>query len=81
MISGLPIKKQAASEVLVSSMEGPTFPKASPMFSSTDFLLSTSRPWYVWTNIKILSTPTANTKNGITWKFYYLFVIMIYLLK
>lgn len=70
-----PIKKHKHSDILVSNIDGPTSPKILPtcscMVSSSHFGFFS----YVWIKIKILSTPTANTKNGITYNMYYTYVL------
>lgn len=71
----LPMIKHAASDKLVSKIEGPTFPNARPICCSTDSVFFLSNRWYVCTRINMLSTPTANTKNGMTWKKKVLFLI------
>lgn len=59
----------------MSNIDGPTSPKILPtcscMDSSSHFIFLS----YVWIKIKILSTPTANTKNGITCNMYYTYVL------
>lgn len=69
-----PIKKHKHSDILVSNIDGPTSPKILPMCSSMDSSSNFGFLSYVWIKIKILSTPTANTKNGITCNTYYTYV-------
>lgn len=62
----LPKKKQQLSDMLVSNIEGPTCPKVLPIcWACVSFGFLTSL-WCVCTNMKMLSTPTASTRNGIT---------------
>ena len=61
-----PIPKQQHPLAVVNRIEGPISPKAFPMASDIFSYLNLSTLLNAWTSIKILSTPTANTKNGIT---------------
>lgn len=47
-------------------MLGPTWPRIRPICSGIDSLGWRLSLWCVWTRIKILSTPTARTRNGMT---------------
>lgn len=67
-----PIKKHKHSDILVSNIDGPTSPKILPTWSHMDSSSHFGFLSYVWIKIKILSTPTANTKNGITYNTYVL---------
>lgn len=67
-----PIKKHKHSDILVSNIDGPTSPKILPTWSHMGSSSHFGFLSYVWIKIKILSTPTANTKNGITCNTYYI---------
>jgi len=62
----IPRKKQQLSDTLVSNMLGPTWPSVRPMCSGIDSFGRLPSLWWVCTRIKILSTPTASTRNGMT---------------
>lgn len=62
--------KQQHSDADVNKIDGPTLPNASPIPSPTDLYFRLSNRSYVCTSIKILSTPIARTKNGITFRNY-----------
>lgn len=68
-----PIKKHKHSDILVSNIDGPTSPKILPTWSHMGSSSHFGFLSYVWIKIKILSTPTANTKNGITCNTYVLY--------
>lgn len=61
-----PMAKQAPSDIDVIKIDGPTWPNASAMLSLTPPYCVLSKRLYVCTKMNKLSTPTANTKNGIT---------------
>lgn len=63
----LPRKKQQDSETLVSNIDGPTRPSTLPMCCSIVSPSNLGSLWCARTRIKMLSTPTASTKNGITY--------------
>lgn len=65
--SRLPRKKQHDSDKLVRSMDGPTWATTRPICSTWLSFGRRGSLWCVCTRMKILSTPTASTKNGITW--------------
>ena len=61
-----PRKKHRASAVVESSMEGATLPTTRPTCSSTLSPSFRGSRCHVCTKMKMLSTPTASTKKGIT---------------
>lgn len=68
-VGSLPRKKQQTSESDDTNMDGATSPTMRPMCSSWDSPRLRGSRWYVWTKMKMLSTPTANTKKGITFNY------------
>lgn len=63
---GLPIPKQQHSDKDVSNIDGPIVPSASPILSDEFVYFIRSIRSKACTNMKMLSTPTARTKNGMT---------------
>lgn len=61
-----PIPKQQLSVIAVNKMDGPILPMAVDIASSIHTIFVLSKRLWACTKIKILSIPTANTKNGIT---------------
>lgn len=67
MVTKVPNPNAIVSLKELSRILGPILPSVFPSRSSIDSsTLVSSRLAYSWHSIKILSTPTANTKNGIT---------------
>lgn len=58
--------KQQHCDKDVSRIDGPTVPRASPILSDEFLCCIGSIRSKAWINMKILSTPMARTRNGIT---------------
>lgn len=65
----IPRKKQHDSDKLVRSIDGPTWATIRPICNTWLSFGRRRTLWCVCTRMKILSTPTASTKNGITWNY------------
>src|SRR5579862_5975069 len=67
MPTAAPREKATVSETAERRIEGPIRPSARPTRCSTDSSLNrVFILWNSWTTRKMLSTPTARTKKGIT---------------
>lgn len=62
-----PMAKQQISEQVHNRMDGPTWPMAFPMFFSIVSFDLCGMRLYACTKMKMLSTPMASTRNGMTW--------------